>query len=176
MISARKGEWLQTFSGRPFWPLDPRAEDVDIEDIAHSLGMSCRYGGHCTKFYSVAEHSVHVSLFVPQEFALWGLLHDAPEAYTSDIPRPLKRCLPDWKIMENVIMNAICDKFGLEYEEPPVVKQIDLAMTTDERIVLMNKSDLDWGYLPGPIGAEIKFLSPEESKRAFLDRFNELTN
>lgn len=68
----RRGDWIQTFTGRRFWPLDPRPEDVCIEDIAHALSLKCRFGGHCTRFYSVAEHSVHVSNYVPAEFALWG--------------------------------------------------------------------------------------------------------
>lgn len=60
--AARKGDWIQTVTGRPFWPLDPRAEEMDIRDIAHSLSMQCRFGGHCHRFYSVAEHSVWCSL------------------------------------------------------------------------------------------------------------------
>jgi hypothetical protein len=77
--------WIQTVSGRQFWPLAPKAEDVDIGDIAHALAMKCRYSGHTQKFYSVAEHSVHISLALLRDgwnptTALWGLLHDAAEA------------------------------------------------------------------------------------------------
>lgn len=57
----RAGDWMQTFTGRQFWPMDPRPEDLDILDIAHALSLLCRFGGHCQRFYSVAEHSVHVS-------------------------------------------------------------------------------------------------------------------
>ena len=75
-MSARRGEWIQTFSGGRFWPLDPRPEDVYIGDIAHALSMKCRYAGHTTFFYSVAEHSVHVCRHAPAEHKLWALLHD----------------------------------------------------------------------------------------------------
>lgn len=76
---------MQTFSGALYWPMDPRPEDVNILDIAHSLSMQCRYTGHVSKFYSVAEHSVHVSNIVPKELAMCGLLHDATEAYLTAI-------------------------------------------------------------------------------------------
>jgi hypothetical protein len=77
---SRRGDWMQTFTGRRFWPLDPRGEDVLIEDIAHALSLLTRYGGHCTRFYSVAEHSVLLARAATPENALWLLLHDASEA------------------------------------------------------------------------------------------------
>lgn len=167
----RIGDWLQTHSGKCFWPLDPRPDEVDIEDIAHSLSMRCRYGGHVTKFYSVAEHSVHVSMHVPQEFALWGLLHDAAEAYSADVPRPLKRNLPDWKPIEAGIMLAVCRHFGLPEVEPAIVKQIDFAMTTDERAALMKPCHRDWGDLPPKVGAGIVGYTPPRARGLFLRRF-----
>lgn len=170
----RIGDWMQTYTGRCFWPLDPRPDEVCIEDIAHSLAMRCRYGGHVKKFYSVAEHSVLVSRYVRPEFALWGLLHDAAEAYSSDVPRPLKRCLKDWKPMEDGIMEAVCDKFGLDIEEPDNVKDVDFAMTTDERAELMMPCARDWGYLPPPLGVSIIGLRPEEAESMFMFRFFEL--
>ena len=98
----RVGDWIQTFSGGCFWPLDPRSSEVDIHDIAQSLAMTPRYRGHTVRFYSVAEHSVLVSRAVPPEYALWGLLHDAAEAYTADIPSPLKRSIAEWPTIERV--------------------------------------------------------------------------
>ncbi len=58
----RQGDWVQTYTGRAFWPFDPRPEEVDIADIAHALSMQCRYAGHCSHFYSVGEHSVWCAL------------------------------------------------------------------------------------------------------------------
>ncbi len=43
---SRRGDWMQTFAGRKFWPLDPRADEVFIVDIAHALAQQCRYAGH----------------------------------------------------------------------------------------------------------------------------------
>jgi 5'-deoxynucleotidase YfbR-like HD superfamily hydrolase len=167
----RIGDWMQTYTGRCFWPLDPRPGEICIQDIAHALAMTCRYGGHCEQFYSVAEHSVLVSRHVPQEFALWGLLHDAAEAYSADIPRPLKRFLPDWKPLEAKLMAAVCDRFGLPHEEPAEVKLVDIAMTGDEQDAIMASCQRDWGDLPPRVGAKIRCLSPGEAEVEFLNRF-----
>src|SRR5438128_12538670 len=84
-----RGDWMQTYTGRAFYPLDPRLDDICIEDIAHALSMLCRYGGQCQEFYSVAEHSVLMSYAVNPQHALWALLHDATESYMGDLIRPL---------------------------------------------------------------------------------------
>lgn len=87
-------DWIMTSTGRVFYPLAPRPEDIDIKDIAHALGAVNRFNGHTREPYSVAQHSVLVSLQFDQDdpnVALLALLHDAAEAYLGDIPRPLKR-------------------------------------------------------------------------------------
>ena len=87
--------WIQVHSGGRFFPLEPDLDDISITDIAHSLSMVCRYGGHCLRFYSVAEHCVLLSHTVDPEFARWALLHDAAEAYVHGRrgePRDLHRC------------------------------------------------------------------------------------
>lgn len=109
----RRGDWIQMHSGIAFWPMDPRADEVRLEDIAHSLSLLCRFGGHCSRFYSVAEHSVHVARLCSPEVALWGLLHDASEAYVVDLPRPIKRQLPEYAEIEGLVQFAIAEHFGL---------------------------------------------------------------
>lgn len=169
----RVGDWLQTYTGRPFWPLDPRPEEIDIEDIAQALSLKCRYGGHCLCFYSVAEHSVLVSQHVAPEHALWALLHDAGEAYLADIPRPVKPSLDGWKAIEARVMRAVCDRFGLPHQEPREVKAVDFAITTDEKIALMADGPA-WTGLAPPVGAVIRGLMPQDAKALFLARFAEL--
>lgn len=169
----RKGDWIQTYQGKRFWPLDPRAEEIDIIDIAHSLAMKCRYGGHCSRFYSVAEHSILVSRALPYEYALWGLMHDAAEAYLADICKPVKPYLAGWKEIESGVMRAVCERFGLEVDEPEIVKKYDHRILTDEKRYLM-KEGPSWGGLIEGLGVEIEFLSPEKAKDEFLTAYFEL--
>ena len=115
--SIRKGDWFQTYSGRQFWPCDPKPEEIYLVDIAHALSNQCRFAGHCQRFYSVAQHSVIVSEQVPFEHAVWGLLHDAAEAYLVDLPRPIKRHSVlgrEYKLLEEQLQTCIAWRFGLQ--------------------------------------------------------------
>lgn len=182
-MSSRNGDWIQLVSGEPFWPLDPRPEEIEVGDIAWALSMLCRYGGHCTRFYSVAEHSVLVSRQVPPEHALWGLLHDATEAYMVDLPRPVKRCLPDYSRHEDALAEVIADRFGLPWPMPAAVKEADTGALLIERAQLMTDSRLQWGY-PGARAeaewatriarTELDCWPPDEAHAAFLRRWAEL--
>src|SRR5262249_3879894 len=114
----RTGDWIATITGKRWFVTDPHPDDVDIEDIAHGLSMVCRFGGQCREFYSVAQHSVLMANEMcrreaPPEMALWGLLHDAPEAYLGDMVRPLKRSMPNYKVLEHVTEGCILVGLGL---------------------------------------------------------------
>jgi hypothetical protein len=172
--TSRVGGWVQVWSGKRFYPLDPRPEEVNIMDIAHALAMKCRYGGHCSEFYSLAEHSVLMSQKASPENALWALLHDAGEAYLADVPRPVKPNLPGWKTLEADVMAAVCTKFGLPLAEPAEVKALDTAILRDEKERLMRGGE-DWDWLPPGLGVKIECLPPFEAKHAFMRRFIELT-
>jgi uncharacterized protein len=173
-LEDRRGDWMQTVTGRQFWPLDPRPEDIDIEDIAHALSMMCRFGGHCDRFYSVAEHSVLVSENVPPQDALWALLHDASEAYIADIVRPAKRFINGYKDIEGRIMAAVCGAFDLPCIEPPSVKRADNAILADEAAQIMGAKPKDWILPEPPLGVRIIGLSPSDAKAAFLTRYRAL--
>lgn len=177
----RQGSWMQTASGRAYWPVDPRADEVFIEDIAHALGNLCRYAGHTRLFYSVAEHSILVSRLVPQQHALAALLHDATEAYCVDIPRPLKQSLPEYKVIEARNWAAIAARFDLALELPECVHHADVAMLFAERDALLLPSPReDWGMgLKTPMKAKASDIfgyMPGRASARFLDRYNELAN
>lgn len=171
----RNGQWMQTYTGRQFWPLDPRPEEIFIEDIAHALSMQCRYAGHCKKFYSVAEHSVILAEYVPAPFKLWALLHDASEAYLTDIPRPLKGDLAGYRALEDRVMLAVCQRFGLSDDMPSIVAEADDRIIGDERSNLSNPW-VEWTYSPKPLGVRLHHWSPEMAEQVFLGVFRALTD
>jgi hypothetical protein len=94
-VSKTRGPYIVTYTGRRFHFLDPKIDEISIEDIAHALSNVCRFTGHTKRFYSVAEHSCLVSALCDNR--LEGLLHDASEAYMSDLSSPLKMLVPDYK-------------------------------------------------------------------------------
>ena len=175
MSGKRNGAWIQTFTGTQFWPMDARPEEVDIQDIAHALSMLCRFNGHCNRFYSVAEHSVHVSRVVAPEQARWGLLHDAAEAYLSDIPQPVKRELDLFHKFEDQLLEVIAKRFDLPVGLPPEVKQADMQLLATEKAVLMGAEPAPWDDLLEPLDPEmIQVWSQEKAKNMFLARYDEL--
>lgn len=173
---SRTGDFMQTYTGRKYWPMSPRPHEVYIEDIAHSLGLQCRYAGHCIKFYSVAEHSVliarHLAAKHAPEVALAGLLHDAPEAYCVDIPRPLKPYLTNYKDIEQKNWLAIAARFQLDRDLPDEVHDADNRIIADE---LVNLVPMPWhARYDNPLGVRLRYWSPEEAETEFLATFEAL--
>lgn len=172
-FSERIGDWMQTYSGRKYWPMDPRPDEVHIEDIAHSLSLQCRFAGHCIQFYSVAEHSVHVARWLDKHYgpvtAIHGLLHDATEAYCVDVPRPLKPSLTNYKQIEASNWVAIAKRFHLANELPAAVHEADNRIIADE---LVNLRPMAWhAQHNDPLGVSIGRWSPEAAEDEFLAEY-----
>jgi len=176
MSETSRGNWIQTYSGRQFFPMDPRPEDIDPVDIAHALSNVCRFTGHVSGFYSVAQHSVLISERVPEEDALWGLLHDASEAYIADVARPVKRSeemLP-YREVERKLMLAVCLRFCLPIEMPASVAEADHRMLWTEKRDLMADEPAPWGDPVEPYRIPVTPWAPQDAKKAFESRLEEL--
>lgn len=171
----RYGDWMQTYSGRQFWPLDARHEEIEIADIAHSLSMQCRFGGHTDRFYSVAEHSELVSRVIDPRFALEGLLHDGQEAYLSDVIRPIKRYLTNYEKLEQDLWLAIVGRFDLNdsSECHAAIKAADNAVLNAEKAQIMKPSPAPWNpdSVAEPADVAIVGWMPPVAKGIFLNRF-----
>ena len=174
----RRGDFIQTHCGIKMYPLDPRPEEIELEDIAHALSNICRFTGHCSEFYSVAQHSVAVSALCSHENAMWGLLHDASEAYICDVARPLKRSdtfFPYLEAEANLMM-VIAKKFNLQPFEPEEVKKLDnvLLLTEARDLGLLTK---DWNtYGAESLKYNIYPCEPKSAKRQFLEWYGVLIN
>lgn len=207
-MSEREGDWIQTYTGKKFWPLDPRPEEIDIEDIAHSLSLQCRFNGQSDHFYSISAHSVNVTEFTArvyhkedqfwQEFnldyaeekieyddmVLWALLHDSAEAYCTDVPRPIKPYLTNYKEIENGIMDAVAQKFELPTlpeEHKAFLKSIDtlMLMVEHNELGMAKKAQEPWPCPPflknkWPTIKLIINESWEQDKLEFLSFFETL--
>lgn len=172
---------IETYLGKRFRPLSPRRDDISVIDIAHALSHQCRFSGHTKFHYSVAQHSVLVSRLLWAEspdVQLWGLLHDASEAYLVDLPTPLKndRRLSFYREAEAKLMEVVCDHFRLPFTEPEVVRKADAVMLSTEVRDLMPGRGDHWSKLTEqPTLERIKPWTPEYSKGQFLKAFVELT-
>ena len=183
--------WILTFAGKIFRPLAPRAEDICIEDIAHALSNMCRFNGHVSEFYSVAQHSVQVAKHTPAPFKLHALLHDASEAYIFDVPKPIKDKFflfslgkyLRYSVVEASIERVIFDKFDVKDYNYPVVKSYDIMAICTEVRDLMGSSVRAAQISNYPVlNQDIRCfeetivpLSPKEAEAEFLKMFRELT-
>lgn len=164
------GDWMQTFSGGKFYPLNPRAEDIILDDIARALSRICRFAGHTEQFYSVAQHSVYVSAMVPLEHAMCALMHDATEAYLVDVPRPLKKALPGYTVIEDNVWRVIAERFGLPEQIPDCVKEADNRVLMAEKNQLLKPGE-EWGFAEKPAPIQIQRMTDDQAYLFFLRRF-----
>lgn len=168
-------------SGAYFDLMDPAGSDFTIEDIAHALSQICRFTGHTSVFYSVAEHSVHCSFLTRPEDRYAALMHDAAEAFIGDVSRPLKRMLPDYKAFEESISAAIFERFGVPNPLPKSVEVADLLMLKAEKARFFRNHD-DWECLECLQGIEPPLTvqcsrmgwTHSEARLAFLGRYYQL--
>ncbi len=172
--------WIQTAQGRAFPLLGATAADVDWLDVAESLSKICRFNGHTTHFYSVAQHCVLVADMLEPDLRLHGLLHDAHEAYIGDHTTPMKTALKTlgagdaMDALEMAVDTAIHAAAGLEYPLPTYiraqVKLADLTALSTERRDLLRAGPEWGGQLPAPLATPIKPWPWTKAMEAWLDR------
>jgi len=166
---------IELYSGNFYDFRNIEDNEIDIEDVAHSLSMQCRFGGHCSEFYSIAEHSVRASFIDPDHDAFDKLMHDAAESVAVDLPTPFKRLLRDYtRILERIEAN-FADVFGHRHPLPESVKHADLTMLATEKRDL-KKTNNQWGMLEGvpTLPDIIQPWTQKQAKQAFLDRYEQL--
>lgn len=174
--------WISLLSGAKFNYNNPEESDVNIEDIAGALSNVCRFSGHLPRFYSVAQHLVNTSRIVPAGFSFTGLMHDTAEAFTNDLPTPLKWTFPAFKTLETSIESAMAKKFGFEFPYPPEVKEADTIMLILEKLYVKEDKSVWPNYeewtakrvKPYLDLVDLDSWQPRRAKREFLERFYEL--
>jgi uncharacterized protein len=177
--------WMETLRGERYFYLAPDPSVIDIKDIARSLSYMCRYNGHLKRFYSVAEHCIHMANYAPADLKFLALMHDAHEAYCGDTLTPKKAAMGRGGIsdqIEQMAKETVEHTLGLAHlwtpEKRAAVKVIDTAICVDEREVLKCDSGLDWG-LTMSLGihqriAEFPWRDLEQTERTFLMLYDNL--
>lgn len=176
--------WMQTLTGKKLDPFNPTPDTVCIEDVAHALSNLCRFGGHCKRFYSVAEHSVRGTEFIIDEYedldlAFDFLMHDTSEYAFQDLVRPIKKQLPDYENAEHAMQKFLAGHFGFRYPFVPLVHEIDNRMLVTEAVALLRDGPVEnWhqGMLCAPIILEDAELgwSPGRARLEFITLYNQL--
>jgi 5'-deoxynucleotidase YfbR-like HD superfamily hydrolase len=181
MTQIKMDDGIALLSGAMFNYNDPLASGVTLDDLATALSNICRFSGHLPSFYSVAQHLVNTSRIVEPEFAFDALMHDTAEAFTNDLPTPLKWALPVFKELEVKIETAMAEKFGFNYPYPPEVKTADTQMLLLEKNYVKKDTnqweyyrDVEFEHLRDKV--DLKGWQPCRAKREFLERYEELTN
>ena len=180
--------WIQTISGKAFYPLFPQIEAICIEDIAHALAMKCRFTGHCKRFYSIAEHSCLCAAQANHRFgrkaALHLLLHDCAEAYLPDVAGPIKHLVSidgyGFDLVEAVIVQRVYEALGLtlpDADEQDIIKLIDLELLATEKRDLLAEAPQPWIELPDPLPLSLVFgpAEYENFRVLFLADFYDLS-
>lgn len=177
--------WMETWSGKRVDLLNPDPSQIDIRDIAHHLSILNRFTGATKVPYSVAQHSLYVSMLVPEHLQLHALLHDAHEAYTNDISTPLKECLYEefcgrFASPLDSMIHSLDGVIGVAFGLGPLsgiwineIKRADMQAMSDEKAFLKPNSTSNWEEygLPPPAGKIDVVMTWREAKQAFLDRF-----
>lgn len=178
MEKGRYDAWMQTYTGEVFHILNPLHTEVSLQDIAHALGMICRFGGHVDYFYSVAEHCVFMSHRVSKEVAPYALIHDATEAYVQDLISPIKRNVDGYKEIESRVEDAILCALGLPFPSKDISEEVHIAdgrMLSTERRDLMKEPPQPRAAdgFP-PFDEKLNAWGPAVAKQMYLTRAREL--
>lgn len=169
-------DYIITYTGKRVKLFDPDPDDVCIEDLAHHLSNICRFTGASRWHYSVAQHSYYVALLSKNKKKGWA--HDSPEAFLNDMSAPLKHSLSmaEYRELEDLHYNAICERLGIDNEPDPSVKIADGRVFFAEVRTLMSRPE-EFGFFY-PEAREYKHVSefvakwhPEQAEYHFLDMY-----
>lgn len=189
-LGSNEEVYIVVNSGKKFYPFNPSPEMIEIEDVAHALARTCRFNGHTDDHYSVAQHSLimveladrHFDGGASPDFYLKTLLHDAGEAYISDIPAPIKHSIDEvhtkMSALEDHLLRVMFEKYDLSVDPllPPEIHDLDMELLKLEKRQVMKDKEGSWGLEDVTHHEDIEIdPSPAmQSKRRFLEKFREI--
>lgn len=182
LLDIESGKMLLV-SGKLFDLYNPTPDMIDIEDIANALGKQVRWNGQISEFYSIAQHSCLVSWLAPPHLSFAAFMHDAAEAYTGDIIRPIKKMLAQiFYDIEHRIELAVCDKFGIAPELIDAIAKYDDQALNLEYDALFKHDQQSISQISHLSGIRLKskpafdMWDPETAKYCFLETYHNILN
>ena len=173
------------------WPDDPEAvtaEDVDFEALAHVLANTCRRGGCCRQYHSVAAHAVVVSEEIEaldgldeddrRRLALHALIADAPSAWLRGAAPGSQRGMDRTDRLAGGIESAVREAAGLdavlEEEQAELLRFVTRMAAAAERRDLMDEGAPGVGIAFPPLKRRIRSIPPDTAAESWLARFRTL--
>ena len=198
-METKNDAYMELASQKKVHPFRLERDMVLIDDIANSLAMQPRFNGHLPKFYSVADHSIYVMRqakkflehenfpdYLKHKILIRALLHDAAEAFISDIPSPVKRFMTCVKEIEDEILRKLYHFYDADIYNTywiqasnKIIKDSDIMVLLGEKYDLTN-SRTRWDYYEDSYDRCSFTIYPSyswrTSKREFLCVFHQLTD
>ena len=180
-MNGKTEPFMLTYTGKKVWPLQMKPDDIHSFDIAHALSNTCRYNGHVSSFFSVAEHCTLLAESKFPGMPKWKLMHDAAEAYIPDVTRPFKAMLPKLIEAEKHILDVIAERFDLPPYEGKIEKEIKIGDTAmlywEGRALMQHVSGCCWTEMEKPdVKVVIEANPPMVAEGVFINMFRRLFN
>lgn len=180
-------------SRTPRWPGDPATlgvEDVDFEAIAHVLANTCCWGGRTSRFYSLAQHALTVSVAVgrlggmketdTRVLCQHALLADAWRVWFgagTATGRAAEKNQREVAAVRSILLEAAGLKPGLpgEWAEALLLvrRMAEAAEVRDLAEAGIERGDA--GPLFQPLRERIRPLAPDKAAKRWLERFRTLS-
>ncbi len=172
------------------WPDDPEtvtAADIDFEALAHVLANTCRRGGCCRQYHSVAAHAVIVSEEIEaldglgdedrRMLALHALIAAAPSAWhrgwLPDSQRAVERAGKLATGIETAVREAAGLDAVLDEEHGELLRFVTRMAAAAERRDLLDGNAASGIAFP-PLKRRIRSIPPDKAAEAWLARFRAL--
>jgi len=186
-----------TGGDRPLaWPDDPEnvtAADIDFAALAHVLANTCRRGGCCRRYHSLAAHAVVISEEIEgldglgeedrRVLALHALIGGAASAWFRGTVRPdvwagsaraSERMAKQATRIETAVREAAGLDAVLDEERGELLRFVARMADAAERRDLIGVGEAGGGIGFPPLSRRIRSMPPDKAAEAWLARFQAL--
>jgi uncharacterized protein len=165
---------ILTYSGVAFDLLDPKPENVRLNDLLVPMSGILRFNAHLARSVNLLQHSKLVFDLVGWKAKPYALLHDAHEPYIGDFTTPVVKALfspgDPWTPLDALkqrLDGVLYDAFGMDWPSDEIeaeVTEADRMALSIERQAFADPGPEElWIGLPDPLPLDV----PEIDRRGF---------